>query len=71
MSKRITELMAQAGFDPAQIERMGVMPQAVKFAELIVMDCARVAEYNTPDTEECEYTQLASRMIQKRFGLSD
>lgn len=36
---RIQELMAQAGFDPAAIERMGVMPQANKFAELIVREC--------------------------------
>ena len=40
MNERIKELMAQAGFDPAAIERMGVMPQAEKFAELIVRECA-------------------------------
>ena len=39
MNERIKELMAQAGFDPAAIERMGVMQQAEKFAELIVREC--------------------------------
>lgn len=39
MNERIKELMAQAGFDPAAIERMGVMPQAEKFAELLQQDC--------------------------------
>ena len=40
MNERIRKLMSQAGFDPAAIERMGVMPQAEKFAELIVRECA-------------------------------
>lgn len=34
--------MAQAGFDPAAIERMGVMPNAEKFAELLINECAHV-----------------------------
>ena len=41
MNNRIKELMAQAGFDPAAIERMGVMPQSEKFAELIIKECIR------------------------------
>lgn len=39
MNEQIKELMAQAGFDPAAIERLGVMPQAEKFAELIIREC--------------------------------
>lgn len=42
MNERIKELMAQAGFDPAAIERMGVMPQAEKFAELIIKECTNM-----------------------------
>lgn len=42
MNERITELMERAGFDPAGIERMGVMPQAQKFVELIVRDCVGI-----------------------------
>lgn len=44
MNERIRELMAQAGFDPASIERMGVMPNAEKFAELIIRECADIAD---------------------------
>ena len=44
MNERIKELMVQAGFDPAAIERMGVMPNAEKFAELIVAECVGVVE---------------------------
>jgi len=43
MNERIKELMVQAGFDPAAIERMGVMPNAEKFAELIVNECIDIA----------------------------
>ena len=45
--------MAQAGFDPAAIERMGVMPQAEKFAELIVRMCADAADM--AHDARCEY----------------
>lgn len=39
MNERIKELMVQSGFDPSAIERMGVMPQAEKFAKLIIEEC--------------------------------
>ena len=39
MNELIRELMQQAGFDPVAIERMGVMPNAEKFAELIIREC--------------------------------
>ena len=52
MNKQIRELMAQAGFDPAAIERMGVMPQAEKFAELIVKECLSVIEEMNPHDPE-------------------
>lgn len=32
----IKGLMLKSGFDPATIERMGIMPQAEKFAELLI-----------------------------------
>ncbi len=40
-----------------------------KFAELIVKECADVAQLNTPDTEECEYTHLVSEKIREHFGV--
>lgn len=44
MNERIKYLMARAGFDPAAIERMGVMPNAEKFAELIVKECMELGD---------------------------
>ncbi len=42
-----------------------------KFAELIVKECAEVAQMNTPDTEECEYTHLISEKIKEHFGIEE
>ncbi len=42
-----------------------------KFAELIVRECAEVAQMNTPDTEECEYTHLISEKIKEHFGVEE
>ena len=42
-----------------------------KFAELIVRECAEVAQMNTPDTEECEYTHLISEKIKEHFGVKE
>jgi hypothetical protein len=40
-----------------------------KFAELIVKECAKVAWYHTPDTEELEYSHLIEDKILKHFGV--
>ena len=40
-----------------------------KFAELIVRECAKVAWYHTPDTEELEYSHLIEDKILKHFGV--
>jgi hypothetical protein len=40
-----------------------------KFAELIVKECAEVAWYHTPDTEELEYSHLIEDEILKHFGV--
>jgi hypothetical protein len=65
MTKRIKELMAQSGFDPASIERMGVMPQAEKFAELIVKECCNEI------TQEPFNAGAASVWLQKHFGIEE
>ena len=44
MNDRIKELMIQAGFDPASIERMGVMPNAEKFVKLLVKECMKLGD---------------------------
>jgi hypothetical protein len=43
----------------------------VKFAELIVRECAKVAWYHTPDTEELEYSHLIEDKILKHFGVEE
>ena len=42
---------------------------AEKFAELIVKECAEVAWYHTPDTEELEYSHLIEDKILEHFGV--
>ena len=42
-----------------------------KFAELIVRECAKVAWYHTPDTEELEYSHLIEDEILKHFGVEE
>lgn len=78
MNERIKELMAQAGFDPAAIERMGVMPQAEKFVELIVRECAhRLEEDYIPEEEiiegyndDCDNTlRYAVTTIKEHFDI--
>lgn len=69
MNKRIKELMAKAGFDPASIERMGVMPQAEKFATLLlkeVTDLMQERWYELNDEPKAEDETL--RDIGLRLG---
>jgi hypothetical protein len=40
-------------------------------AELIVKECAKVAWYHTPDTEELEYSHLIEDKILKHFGVEE
>jgi hypothetical protein len=40
MNERIKQLMDQAGIDVEVVENLGEMPTALKFAELIVRECA-------------------------------
>jgi len=67
MNERIKELTEQAGFDPAAIERMGIMPNAEKFAELIVRECIAIA-----DEFEIEVNRsgLVDRM-KEHFGVEE
>ena len=72
MNERIRELMADAGFDPASIERMGIMPNAQKFAQLIIIECAVIVAECRRDDEvsDGEYIEVeAKEMILQHFGL--
>ena len=70
MNERIKELLAKAHLDV--MEDKGVIDTnqvAEKFAELIVKECAEVAWYHTPDTEELEYSHLIEDKILEHFGV--
>jgi hypothetical protein len=70
MNKRIKELLNQAGiYQPDRFDAIDGSNQMEKFAELIVKECAKVARYNTPDTEELEYSHLIEDKILEHFGV--
>lgn len=81
MNERIKELANKSGFGPAwydptiptsDIDRRWIDQRRLKeFAELIVRECADVAKYHTPDTEECEYTWLVHDKIKEYFGVEE
>jgi hypothetical protein len=48
MNERINELADQAGFDLSIIMSAGYKPHFEKFAELIVRECATIADKNSP-----------------------
>ena len=52
-------------------DRMYAAVDLEKFAELIVKECAKVAWYHTPDTEELEYSHLIKDKILKHFGVEE
>jgi hypothetical protein len=66
----IKQLMTQAGFDPVAIERMGVMPNADKFAELIVRECASLTlDCNNPSADYYHGWLDYRDEILKHFGI--
>jgi hypothetical protein len=77
MNELIKELAEQAGiqFPNNLVEGVNgpgvVSPKdkLAKFAELIVKECAKVAWYHTPDTEELEYSHLIEDKILEHFGV--
>ena len=77
MNKQIKELYTQVCMEqnlPFTVEHnSAVMLDAFanKFAELIVRECAKVAWYHTPDTEELEYSHLIEDKILKHFGVEE
>lgn len=79
MNKRTKLLAEHAGLKveswminpPKPFQILGSTEQFEKFAELIVKECAKVAWYNTPDTEELEYSHLIEGKILKHFGVEE
>ena len=69
MNERIKQFMLQAGTDTSG--KWMSIDNADKFAELIVAECANVVWWNTPDTEELEYSNLISDKIKEHFGVEE
>jgi hypothetical protein len=77
MNERIEKLAEQAKieftYDPTETPMRAFVEawedDLEKFAELIVKECAKVAWYHTPDTEELEYSHLIEDKILKHFGV--
>jgi hypothetical protein len=68
MNERIKELYLHA-FPPSLNDSTVCRMSAEKFAEMIVKECAEVAWYHTPDTEELEYSHLIEDKILEHFGV--
>jgi hypothetical protein len=69
MNERIKQLMDLAGIDVEAVENLGEMPTALKFAELIVRECAEViteTRWHLPPTQQ----QIAVG-IKEHFGVNE
>ena len=65
MNERIKELAEQAGMiigDASNFDMAKFMPKEVKFAELIVQECSRVAKLEVGTNRVCD-------AIEKHFGV--
>jgi hypothetical protein len=69
MRGQIETLMKQAGTDTSG--KWISVDNAKKLVELVVKECAKVACYHTPDTEELEYSHLIEDKILKHFGVEE
>ena len=73
LSEQIKELMQRAGFDPAAIERMGLMPNAEKFVELIVKEYEKFLVENFSWVHSKDYGTIKCCDIpfvtRKHFGI--
>ena len=69
MNERIRELAKQAAREMNETGTYSEPKFQQKFAELVVRECAKVAWYHTPDTEELEYSHLIEDKILKHFGV--
>ena len=63
MNKRIQELAAKANFGHMEKNEVVYDPRLEKFAELIVLECAKIADIAEP--------YLASDLIKEQFGIKE
>ena len=65
MNKRILHLFNEAGFHFPEMERMGIEAEFNKFDELIVKECANIANAGIDPDED----YLIGNDILKHFGV--
>ena len=81
MNERIKELMKQAGIDVEAVENLGEMPTALKFAELIVRECAELIDnkemitaaqtYDEVFVAKYDTKELSAKQIREHFGVEE
>jgi len=76
MNERIRELRRKATLVETYTSHDGSIHESKsvdleEFAELIVRECAKIAWYNTPDTEALEYSHLIKDKILNHFGVEE
>jgi hypothetical protein len=71
MNERIRQLAEQAGFDDRGSNHTAYMNfDHEKFAELIVNECAEIADTERPNSLGCGYiTKTKGRLICEHFGI--
>jgi hypothetical protein len=75
MNERIKQLMDQAGIDVEAVENLGEMPAALKFAELIVQECLKIAKNREDEFESAGLLEESNAVgnvayrISRQFGV--
>jgi hypothetical protein len=75
MNERIKQLMDQAGIDVEAVENLGEMPAALKFAELIVQECLKIAKNREDEFESAGLLKESNAVgnvayrISRQFGV--
>ena len=72
MNKRIRELMAEAGMSVDYLTNTKQIVLIEKFAELIVQECAEIADTERPSSLGCGYiTKTKGMLIREYFGVEE
>jgi hypothetical protein len=66
MNKQIKELAEQAGLDRGSYDRYGLFDEE-KFAELIVRECADIADF----CDQVESVEAVSSVLKRHFGVEE
>jgi hypothetical protein len=72
MNERIREFMAEVGISVDYLTNTKQIVLIEKFAELIVRECAEIADTERPSSFGCGYiTKTKGMLIQEHFGVAE